>query len=775
MRQSHSKGGGSGYAPFSPPGGLPGSRTRKVQVRLMIHPSHDPARVDPNTLQQLMDAVHRDPFAVLGMHEIDGGLVVRALLPGALTVEVLDRRAQRTGALTRQDDSALFVGVLPRRRKPFAYRLRVQWRAPEGGPGPVAILDDAYRFPPLLGALDAWLLGEGTHHRPYEWLGAHPQAIDEVGGTRFAVWAPAAKRVSVVGGFNHWDGRRHPMRLRHGCGIWEIFVPGVGEGELYKFEVLGADDRLRLKADPFAFRAEMRPQTASVVQRLLPGLASQEARRRANALDAPISIYEVHLGSWRRNERGGWLDYRELAEQLVAYVADMGFTHIELLPVQEHPFDGSWGYQPTGLYAPTSRFGRPEDFRALVAAAHAAGIGVLLDWVSAHFPTDDHGLAEFDGSCLYEHADPREGFHRDWNTLIYNYGRVEVRNYLVANALYWIERYGLDGLRVDAVASMLYRDYSRADGEWVPNRYGGRENLEAIAFLRRMNHIVGTERPEATTFAEESTAFPAVTRPPSADFEHGGLGFHFKWNMGWMNDTLAYMAREPVHRRYHHDQIRFSMMYAFTENFVLPLSHDEVVHGKGSLLNKMPGDDWQKFANLRALYGYMWAHPGKKLLFMGCEFAQWDEWNADRSLDWHLLEHGPHAGMQRLVRDLNRVMRAWPALHRLDVAPEGFAWIEHADAEHSVLAFERHAGADEAPVVVVCNFTPVVRHDWRIGVPFAGTWRELINTDAAIYGGSGVVNPPRASEAVAWQGRAQSVTLSLPPLAVVMMVCDGRS
>jgi len=566
------------------------------------------------------------------------------------------------------------------------------------------------------------------------------------------------------------------MRLRHECGVWELFLPQVGEGDLYKFEILGADGELHVKADPFAFRAEVRPQTASSVQRLLPGLAGSAERQRANALDAPISVYEVHLGSWRRGPEGRWLTYRELAEQLVPYARDLGFTHLELMPVHEHPFDGSWGYQPTGLYAPTSRFGTPADFRAFVEAAHAAGLGVILDWVPAHFPSDAHGLAKFDGTCLYEHADPREGFHQDWNTLIYNYGRTEVRSYLVGNALYWIERYGIDGLRVDAVASMLYRDYSRKEGEWIPNRHGGRENLEAIEFLRRMNRTVGMVRPEAITLAEESTAFPAVTRPPSDDLQGGGLGFHFKWNMGWMNDTLSYFAHEPVHRVHHHDQIRFSLVYAFSENFMLPLSHDEVVHGKGSMIGKMPGDDWQKFANLRAYYGFMWSHPGKKLLFMGCELGQWREWDAESSLDWHLLDEpspnqARHAGLQRLVRDLNLVMRAEPALHQLDVSPEGFDWISHDDAQHSVLAFQRRA-RDSRPVVVVCNFTPVPRLGWRIGVPYAGTWRELINSDDEVYGGSGVGNGAMASTAGDWQGQGQSIVLDLPPLATVMLVCD---
>ncbi len=728
--------------------------------------------VDPGTLHALLEARHGDPFSVLGMHATPAGLAVRALLPGAVSVAVIDPRGRRLASLQRQAGSDLFTTIVPRLRNPFPYRLRVEWSDGGGGVLPAADIEDTYRFPPLIEDLDVWLLAEGTHHRPYEWLGAHLVTIGDVAGTRFAVWAPQAQRVSVVGSFNNWDGRRHMMRLRRECGVWEIFVPQVGEGDLYKFEILGSDGVLRVKADPFAFRAEVRPQTASVVQRLLPGLASDPLRQRANGLAAPVSIYEVHLGSWRRDGAGGWLSYRALAEQLVPYARDMGFTHLELLPIHEHPFDGSWGYQPTGLYAPTSRFGTPAEFRAFVDAAHAAGLGVILDWVPAHFPEDAHGLTRFDGTHLYEHADPREGFHQDWNTLIYNYGRTEVRNYLASNALYWIERYGIDGLRVDAVASMLYRDYSRKDGEWIPNRYGGRENLEAIDFLRRMNHLVGTQRPEAVTLAEESTAFPGVSRPPAPDLQSGGLGFHYKWNMGWMNDTLAYFARDPIHRCHHHDQIRFSLVYAFSENFVLPLSHDEVVHGKGSLLAKMAGDDWQKFANLRACLGYMWGHPGKKLLFMGCEFAPWQEWNANESLPWHLLDHPPHAGMQRLVRDLNRVLQAFPALHQQDFDPAGFSWISHDDAAHSVLVFARHA-CDGSTVVVICNLTPVVREHWRIGMPQAGIWREIINTDAAIYWGSGVVNGATPTEAVPWHGQAQSLCLALPPLATLMLACDA--
>jgi 1,4-alpha-glucan branching enzyme len=656
----------------------------------------------------------------------------------------------------------VFEGPLPALPE-AGYRLQVRWRD-----GTQALIEDPYSFPPLLGETDVWLMAEGTHLRPFEVLGATPRTLQGVAGTAFAVWAPNAARVSVVGDFNGWDGRRHPMRLRRECGVWEIFLPGVGPGALYKYELRTADGQvLPLKMDPYARQSELRPATASVVAPLPPVVPESDERRRANAIDAPISLYEVHLGSWRRKEDGRWLDWDELAGTLIPYAADMGFTHLELLPVTEHPFDGSWGYQPLGLYAPTSRFGDAAGLRRFVERCHAAGLGVLLDWVPAHFPADAHGLARFDGTHLYEHADPREGFHPDWNTLIYNLGRTEVRNFLVGSALYWIERHGVDGLRVDAVASMLYRDYSRREGEWVPNVHGGRENLEAISFLRRMNQVVGEQRPQALMMAEESTAFPAVSRPPWA----GGLGFHFKWNMGWMHDTLQHMARDPVHRRYHHGELSFGLHYAFSENFVLPLSHDEVVHGKGSLLGKMPGDRWQRFANLRACYGFMWAHPGKKLLFMGGEFAQEREWNHDASLDWHLLDDPAHAGVRRLVRDLNRLYRSTPALHQLDVDAAGFEWIVAGDAEHSVLAFLRRGRDRGACVLVVCNFTPTVRQAWRIGVPEPGVYAERLNTDSSHYGGSNVGAPfaEVTAEAVPCHGRPWSIGLTLPPLATVIL------
>lgn len=710
-----------------------------------------------------MRAEHTDPFSVLGMHIRPDGLAVHVLLPGAGQVALIDKvTGQVRATLVRLVGTDVFGAVLAESQA-FSYRLRVQW-----ADGPEQVIEDPYSFPLVLQDLDLWLLAEGTHQRPFECLGAHLVCINGVSGASFAVWAPNARRVSVVGAFNQWDGRRHPMRFRRECGVWEIFIPDVAQGDLYKFEILGAQGQIAVKADPFAFHAQLRPDTASVVYPLPPRLPMRADRAAANAFDKPISIYEVHLGSWRKADGWRWLSYRELADTLVPYAKELGFTHLELLPVSEHPFDGSWGYQPLGLFAPTSRFGSPEDFKFFVDAAHAAGLGVILDWVPAHFPSDAHGLAEFDGTHLYEYADPKEGFHQDWNTLIYNFGRTEVRNFLVGNALYWLERYGIDGLRVDAVASMLYRDYSREEGQWIPNKHGGRENLEAIEFLRRMNHTVGTERPGAITLAEESTAFPGVSRPPSPDLQSGGLGFHYKWNMGWMHDTLKYASLDPVHRRHHHNQLTFGLMYAFTENFVLPLSHDEVVHGKGSLLGKMPGDAWQRFANLRALYGFMWTYPGKKLLFMGGELAQSTEWADGSELSWSLEQQPTHQGVQRLVRDLNRVYKAFPALHQQDVQSGGFEWIAHEDAAQSVVAFVRHGRGGEC-AVVVCNFTPLPRYGYRIGMPSAGTWRELINTDNVVYGGSGVGNGELNTDAVVAHHRAQSVVLTLPPLACLVL------
>jgi len=724
----------------------------------------------PHDIDALAAGRHPDPFAVLGMHRRNAALWVNAVLPGALAVQVIDRGSGRcVGALVRQGETPVFSASLPGTDAAFDYLLRVTWPPLRAGDAPwVQDVEDPYRFPLVLGETDAWLLAEGTHLRPYECLGAHPGEMLGVAGTRFAVWAPNAASVSVIGDFNHWDPRRFPMRLRRECGVWELFVPHVGKGALYKFDILTRQGERLQKADPMAFAAELRPATASRVQGLPPLQPPWPGMARANAFDAPISIYEVHLGSWRKHDGWRWLSYRELADTLVPYARDQGFTHLELLPVSEHPFDGSWGYQPIGLYAPTARYGTPEDFQTFVDAAHAAGLGVLLDWVPAHFPTDPHGLARFDGTHLYEHADPREGFHHDWNTLIYNFGRTEVRNYLVANALYWLERFGVDGLRVDAVASMLYRDYSRPAGQWIPNQFGGRENLEAIAFLRRMNHIVGVHRPGAITIAEESTAFAGVSRPPAADLQSGGLGFHYKWNMGWMHDTLGYMQRDPIHRQHHHHELTFSMVYAYDENFILPLSHDEVVHGKGSLLAKMPGDRWQRFANLRVYLAYMFTHPGKKLLFMGDEIAQAGEWQADASLDWDALQHAENGGIQRLVRDLNLTYRAHAALHQRDHHPEGFAWITHDDASQSVLAYERIA-ADGSRLVVLCNFTPVPRPGYAVGVAHGGRWEVLIHTDDVVYGGSGMAPAPELAQPVPLHHRPFSLRLTLPPLACVVL------
>ena len=717
-------------------------------------------------IESICGASHGDPFAVLGPHRQSNGRVsVRAFIPGATQVLVVVPSTQRVLAtLALRHPDGFFERVLSAALK-TPYQLRVRW-----ADGDESLIEDPYRFGPVLGETDIWLLSEGTHLRPFEVMGAHAVTMLGIPGIRFAVWAPNASRVSVVGDFNAWDGRRHPMRLRRECGVWEIFLPEVQTGAHYKFELRARDGQvLPLRADPYALRAELRPATASIVARLPALVEPSEQRRAANALDAPMSIYEVHLGSWRRKTEDGnrWLSWVELADTLIPYALDMGFTHLELMPVSEYPFDGSWGYQPIGLYAPTARFGSPKGFRTFVQRCHAAGIGVLLDWVPAHFPTDAHGLGNFDGTHLYEYADPREGFHTDWNTLIYNLGRTEVRNFLVGNALYWLERFGIDGLRVDAVASMLYRDYSRKAGEWIPNIHGGRENLEAIDFLKRMNEVVGVQRPQAVTLAEESTAFPAVSRPTYND----GLGFHYKWNMGWMHDTLQYMARDPVHRKFHHGEMTFGLAYAFTENFVLPLSHDEVVHGKGSLLGKMPGDRWQKFANLRAYFGFMFGHPGKKLLFMGCEFAQESEWDHDQSLDWHLLSDPLHAGVQQLVRDLNRLYRATPALHQLDFVPGGFEWIDHNDAERSTLAFIRRGVDERSLVVVVCNFTPSPQGAYRLGVPFAGQYRECLNTDSQHYGGSNVGTPLGVASAqqFASHGRPWSIVLNLPPLATVML------
>lgn len=719
-------------------------------------------------IEALISGKCADPFAILGMHDTPRGLEVRAFLPDASEVWLIEEKTGRKVAfMDCVDDRGFFCVRVARRKNPFRYQLLVKWHDVQ------CKFDDPYRFGTLLQELDSWLLAEGTHLRPYEQLGAHGDTLDGVSGTRFTVWAPNACRVSVVGDFNFWDGRRHPMRLRKENGIWELFIPGVGNGQLYKFEVIDAQGNLRVKADPYAFEAQMRPETASVVCGLPEKVILNPARACANQLDAPISIYEVHLASWRRHtENNFWLSYQELAEQLIPYVRDMGFTHLELMPVHEYPFDGSWGYQPTGIYAPTRRFGTRDDFKAFIDAAHSAGLNVILDWVPGHFPSDEFGLAQFDGTALYEHSDPREGYHQDWNTLIYNYGRREVSNYLVGNALYWIERFGVDALRVDAVASMIYRDYSRKEGDWIPNQFGGRENLEAVEFLRNTNRIIGEQVPGAVTIAEESTDFAGVSQPPDT----GGLGFWYKWNMGWMHDTLNYMQSDPVYRKYHHDNMTFGMLYNYSENFVLPLSHDEVVHGKRSLLDRMPGDPWQKFANLRAYYGWMWAYPGKKLLFMGGEFAQGKEWNHDISLDWHLLEGADnwHHGVQRLVRDLNRCYRQHQALYQLDFDTYGFEWLVTDDKEDSVLVFVRR-DAKGNEIIVVSNFTPVVRENYRFGINQPGSWREMLNTDSVYYHGSNQGNCGHVcSEEIPSHGRPDSLCLTLPPLATLWLEREAQ-
>jgi 1,4-alpha-glucan branching enzyme len=714
----------------------------------------------PDEAYAIIQGRHPDPFHYLGCHMEGETPTVRAFLPNASEVTAIDEEG-RVARLSRIHDAGLFAGPLASRCPRYRLCARYDDRVVE--------LEDPYRFPPVLSDLDLYLLAEGTHLRLYDKLGAHPMEIDGVPGTAFAVFAPAARRVSVVGDFNFWDGRRHAMRVR-GNGFWEIFIPGARPGDKYKYEIVSQDGALLpLKSDPVAFAGELRPRSASIIVDMstMPHPAPPPAR--ANALSSPISIYEVHLGSWRRKPEEGnrWLTYRELAEMLPTYARELGFTHVEFLPVSEHPFDGSWGYQPTGLFAPTSRFGSPADFAALVDACHRAGVAVILDWVPGHFPDDPHGLGRFNGTALYEHADPRQGRHLDWDTLIYNFGRVEVANFLLANGLFWLDRYGVDGLRVDAVASMVYLDYSRNEGGWVPNKYGGRENIEAIAFLRRLNTEVFAHFSQATTVAEESTAWPMVSRP----VEWGGLGFGYKWNMGWMHDTLNYISKDPIYRRHHHGDIQFGLHYAFSENFILPLSHDEVVHGKRSILGRMPGDEWQRFANLRAYYGFMYGHPGKKLLFMGNEFAQEREWSHERSLDWHLLAYPRHAGIQALIRDLNRLYRTLPALHELDCDAGGFEWLVADDADRSVFASMRKGKGPRSRCLVVVNFTPQVHHDYRVRVPFVGRWREVLNTDATLYGGSGVGNGGEVNTLN--QHPVPEVSLVLPPLAAIFLVPES--
>ena len=718
---------------------------------------------DAGTIEAIVQARHGDPFAVLGPHSLNGLHAVRAFIPAADTVEV---RARDTGLsignLQRIDAAGFWSGMVT---DAVPYRLHVT----EAGRSYET--EDPYSFPPILGEMDIYLLGEGRHRDFAHAMGAHVTTIDGISGVRFAVWAPNARRVSVVGAFNEWDGRRHPMRLRFGAGIWEIFIPRLTAGALYKYEIVAAwGETLPLKADPVAWAAEIPPATASIVASPnVPAwhddafMAGRAARQTASA---PISIYEMHAVSWMPAAEQGGYGWAGLAERLVPYVKELGFTHIELLPVMEHPFGGSWGYQPLGQFAPNSRLGPPQDFAAFVDRCHEAEIGVILDWVPAHFPTDAHGLARFDGSPLYEHADPREGFHRDWNTFIYNHGRNEVRAFLIGSALFWLEHYHVDGLRVDAVASMLYRDYSRPAGEWVPNIHGGRENLEAIHFFHELSRAVTDRVPGAVLIAEESTAFPSVSRP----VDEGGLGFDFKWNMGWMHDSLHYMEEQPVYRQWHHGMLTFGLVYAFSENFVLPLSHDEVVYGKGSLIQKMPGDTWQRFANLRAYFGFMWTHPGKKLIFMGCEFAQDREWNHDAGLDWFLLDQPLHRGVQSLIRDLNVAYRGNRALHVKDSTPDGFKWVVMDDSGQSVYAYLRLGDAGDPPVLTVCNFTPVPRFDYHLGVPVEGIWQEVVNSDASVYGGSGMGNGGQVTaDNIPLHGHPASVSLTLPPLSTLIL------
>ncbi|WP_045760993.1 1,4-alpha-glucan branching protein GlgB [Xanthomonas albilineans] len=716
---------------------------------------------DEATQHAFATAQHRDPFAVLGAHCLGDAHVLRSYLPGAEAVIAMFEDG-RDVPLQEGPEAGFFHARLSHAGH---YRLRIRW------PGGEQETADAYAFGPQLSDFDLHLIGEGRHLHLADALGANIVEVDGVRGTRFAVWAPNASRVAVIGDFNGWDARRHPMRLRHQVGVWELFVPDVGPGTHYKYALRGPDgEALPAKADPVARRAERAPGTASIVADPTPFQwhddAWMAARARRHGPQAPISVYEVHAGAWMHDDDGHILDWDGLATRLIPYVAEMGFTHIELMPIAEYPFGGSWGYQPLGLFAPTARFGTPEGLARFVDRCHREDIGVIIDWVPAHFPTDAHGLAHFDGTALYEHADPREGFHRDWNTLIYNHGRCEVSGFLIASALEFLQRYHIDGLRVDAVASMLYRDYSRNAGEWVPNHHGGRENYESIAFLRRLNQVVAEHAPGAITIAEESTAWPGVT----ADLAHGGLGFDYKWNMGWMHDSLQYIARDPIYRGHHHDELRFSMVYAYSERFMLPISHDEVVHGKRSLLGRMPGDDWQRFANLRAYLGFMYTHPGRKLLFMGCELAQPTEWNHDAALPWHLRDDPRHRGIQYLVRDLNRLYVEHPALHVCDDVPEGFAWVIGDDASNSVFAYLRQARDGDAPVLVVVNFTPEVRHGYRIGVPRAGRWHEWLNSDSAIYGGSNVGNGGDVcSEALGVHGHPVSLVLTMPPLAVLVL------
>lgn len=723
----------------------------------MSHPT-------PEIIDALIQGYFGDPFSILGPHQEENSITIRTFLPQAKEAVVMYNGNHHPMQKIHWD--GFYECTLPGETLPIIYQIAYKLHNDH-----TITYEDPYRFSTTFTDFDAHLLGEGSHLHIYDQLGAQLITLDQISGVRFAVWSPNALRVSVVGDFNNWDGRRHVMRFHPGIGIWEIFIPGLQEGILYKFEIKTRYKNYTVtKSDPVGFASQLRPDTASIVWNInkhtWQDQAWMENRAQIQSLNSPISVYEVHLGSWRRKNGWEWLTYKELAEQLIPYVQEMGFTHIELLPISEHPFDGSWGYQVTGYFAPTSRFGTPDDFMAFVDACHSAGIGVIIDWVPAHFPTDQHGLGFFDGTHLYEHEDPRKGAHPDWGTFIFNFGRNEVRQFLISNAIFWLNKYHIDGLRVDAVASMLYLDFSRKHGEWIPNRYGGRENIEALQFLREFNDRVHETYPDVLTFAEESTSWPGVTHPTSEN----GLGFDVKWNMGWMHDSLEYIKNDPVHRAYHQGTLTFSLLYAFSECFILPFSHDEVVHLKRSMLDKMPGDLWQKHANLRLLYGYQWTHPGKKLLFMGGEIGQWREWSEERSLDWHLLEYEQHAGLKSFVAQLNKLYTQLRPLYHEDSSWEGFSWLDFRDSNRSILAYVRRDPQTDEEILVACNFTPVVRHDYRLGAPKAGVYHEILNSDAIAFGGSGVINEgDLATEEIAWHDQPYSILLTLPPLGITLL------
>jgi len=719
----------------------------------------------------IVNANHWDPFQVLGNHiiakERTKAVAIRAFLPEAEETWVVETRTKKLFPMQKIHKAGFFEAIITEKKDIFPYRIRIK-----SYDGAISEFYDPYAFLPVLTDFDLHLIGEGSHYKTYEKLGTHIMEINGIKGVHFAVWAPNARRVSVIGDFNRWDGRRHPMRILGASGIWEIFIPGLNEGELYKFEIKSRRKKqIFEKSDPYAFYSEIRPKTASIIYDINKyqwnDTEWMKMRSKKNWHESPVSIYEVHLGSWMRvpEENNRYLTYRELAERLIKYTKKMGYTHLELLPVTEHPLDASWGYQTIGYFSPTSRHGKPEDFMYFVDACHQNHIGVILDWVPAHFPTDGHGLGFFDGTCLYEHEDPRKGFHPDWGTKIFNYGRKEVKNYLISNALFWCEKYHIDGFRVDAVASMLYLDYSRKEGEWVPNIFGGRENLEAIDFIKRFNEIIHQYHPGILTIAEESTAWGGVSKPVYL----GGLGFDLKWNMGWMNDTLEYFSKDPIHRKFHHNHLTFSLLYAFSENFILVLSHDEVVHGKRSLLNKMPGDMWQKFANLRLLYGFMYSHPGKNLLFMGGELGQWDEWNHDKSIDWHLMQFAPHRCLQKFVIDLNRIYQSEPALYEGDFHYEGFEWIDFRDSDNSIISFMRKGKDPDDLLIIVCNFTPLPRPGYRIGVAKNSHYKEILNSDSQIYWGSNMGNAGGVNaDKVPWHAKPYSIKITIPPLSVLI-------